>query len=122
MSITWQIEADNLVVFRVSGRLRINEFLHVQEEMGTAIADLGRVSVLILLEDFDGWEDAAGWGDVSYLERNDPYIRKMAIVGEEKWRDKIYMFTLKGLRPVPIEYFTPDAQSQARTWLRVEEG
>ena len=32
-----------------------------------------------------------------------------------EWRDEVEMFTLKGMRPLEIEYFTDE--SQARSWL-----
>ena len=117
MPIRWQVEEDNLVVLRVSGLLGLQEYRHAQGEMEATIKKLGKVSLLILLQNFTGWEDVEGWDDLSFVQRNDPFITKMAIVGDEKWRDMAYMFTLKGLRPVPIEYFASDAQRAARQWL-----
>jgi hypothetical protein len=35
-------------------------------------------------------------------ERNDPYIEKMAIVGDKRWEDLALMFAAKGLGPFPI--------------------
>ena len=122
MPVEWQIEKDNLVVLRVSGQLGIEEYQQAQADMEASIRKLGRVKALIFLDGFTGWEKAGGWEDVSFVEKNDPYIEKMALVGEEQWRDMAYTFTLKGLRPVPIEYFTPDQTSAARTWLAEAAG
>jgi hypothetical protein len=55
---------------------------------------------------------------LSFPERNDPYIEKIAIVGDPQWQDLVYAFTLKGLRPVPIEYFSTDEEFRARQWLK----
>ena len=41
----------------------------------------------------------------------------MAISGPPEWRDQIEMFTLKGLRPIEIEYF--NSEEEARDWLGV---
>jgi hypothetical protein len=41
----------------------------------------------------------------------------MAIVGEERWRDLTLLFTSQGLRPFPIEFFTPERLAEARVWL-----
>ncbi len=71
----------------------------------------------MILEKFTGWEKAKGWEDNSFADRNDRYIEKMAIVGDSQWRDLVYAFTLKGLRPVPIEYFEANAEEAARQWL-----
>ena len=92
-------------------------YAHVYGDNARTLGWLGALSLLILLQNFTGWEDVEGWDDLSFVQRNDPFITKMAIVGDEKWRDMAYMFTLKGLRPVPIEYFASDAQRAARQWL-----
>ena len=41
----------------------------------------------------------------------------MAIVGERKWEDLALLFTAKGLRPFPIEYFEPKTMTEAQDWL-----
>jgi len=41
----------------------------------------------------------------------------MAIVGDKKWEDLTLLFTAKGLRKFPIEYFEPAAIAKARAWL-----
>jgi len=41
----------------------------------------------------------------------------MAIVGNEKWRDDVLIFTAKGLRPTAIEFFPLSRLDEARTWL-----
>ena len=42
---------------------------------------------------------------------------KIAIVGDQKWEDMALLFTGKGIRRVPIEYFPPADLVKARTWL-----
>lgn len=115
MPIEWEFESTSLAVFRVSGQLGKGEFDRAQAENEDAIQRAGKANILVLLNDFSGWERAEGWEDVSFMERNDPFIRKMAIVGEPQWRDHIYAFTGRGLRPVEIEYFQDEAA--ARRWL-----
>lgn len=117
MSIEWKIESGNLGVIHVSGKLGKEEYLSAQHEAEAAIQELGSIRILILLEDFAGWERSEGWEDLSFAQKNDPYIEKMAIVGDPQWEDLVYAFTLKGLRPVPIEYFNTGEESRARDWL-----
>lgn len=117
MPVEWQFEKNNLVVFRVSGELGIDEYQKAQGDMEASIKKLGVVKMLIILDGFTGWEHVDGWEDVSFVERNDPFIEKMAIVGDEQWRDRASAFTLMGMRPVPIEYFNSDAEPEARQWL-----
>jgi len=117
MPVKWNLDSDNLVVFYVSGKLGKAEYLQIQSEIESVIKQIGQIRILVLLNDFDGWETASGWEDTSFVDRNDPYIKKFAIVGDQQWRGLVSAFTLQGLRPVPIEYFTEDKEAVARQWL-----
>ena len=64
-----------------------------------------------------GWDADKDWGDITASEKVDPYIKKMAIVGDNKWRDLADVFTLKGLRYLPIEYFETSQEEEAHHWL-----
>lgn len=115
MPISWEHD-DGLVIFRVAGQLAKAELDAVQSQAESIIQN-GNTRLLVITENFSGWQKQGDWNDFSFAERNDPYITKMAIVGEDKWRDLIYTFTLKGLRKFPIEYFLPDQEMAARQWL-----
>ena len=117
MPVNCEFEAGNLGVYTVSGKLGKAEYQQAQQVAEAAIQKFRTIKILIVLENFDGWERAEGWEDLSFPERNDPYIEKIAIVGDPQWQDLVYAFTLKGLRPVPIEYFNTGEESRAREWL-----
>ena len=118
MPIKCEFESRNLGVYKVSGQLGKAEYQKAQQVAEAAIQKFRTIKILIVLQDFAGWERAEGWEDLSFPEQNDPYIEKIAIVGDPQWQDLVYAFTLKGLRPMPIEYF--NEESRARAWL--EEG
>ena len=82
-----------------------------------AIAREGKVRALIIAEAFEGWERHDGWGDVSFITGQGQHIEKMAIVGDEKWRDDALAFTAKGFRPTAIEFFPASRLTEARSWL-----
>jgi len=119
MAIEWKVEQGNLAIFEVSGQLGKSEYQQIQGEIETLVQRIGHIKILVWLKDFSGWEAAKGWEETS-TEHIDPYITKMAIVGDEKWRDLVEVFTLKGLRPVPIEYFASETDESARLWLASE--
>jgi hypothetical protein len=114
MSMQMQIESQHLLVIRIHGSLRRAELDECQRAAVQMIRAAGQVAALIVLDNFEGWERGDEWGDVSFLE-HDTNIAKMAIVGEERWRDEVLMFAGAGLRHSPVRYFT-DADS-ARAWL-----
>ena len=66
---------------------------------------------------FEGWQKSDEWNDFTFQNKNDRYIERMAIVGDEQWKDGALMFTAKGLRPFPIEYFAPGEIAKARACL-----
>jgi hypothetical protein len=72
----------------------------------------------LLVENFAGIDKAGNWSDVSFQARNDPFIEKIAIVGEKKWEDVALLFSGKVIRRVPIEYFPPADVAKARAWLK----
>jgi hypothetical protein len=119
MAIQFAVEKGDLGVFRVSRHLSVAELEQAQEECEAVIKKEGQIKILVVLENFAGWEKAKGWEDVSFPQRNDPYIKKMAIVGDAEWRDLVYAFTGKGLRKVPIEYFDVNQEKSARQWLDI---
>ena len=117
MPIKLEFEQGNLTVFGVSGQLGLAEFEQAQRECEATIQKVGNIKMLVLLQNFLGWERTGDWEDMSFIERNDPFIDKLAIVGADEWRDLVYAYTGKGFRPVSIEYFEVGHESAARNWL-----
>ena len=117
MSIELEIQNDHVIAFRISGELKIAEFRDAQLRCEEIIKKLGQVKFLIISDNFQGWERTKGWEDWSFAERNDAYIEKIAIVGDPKWKDLVFAFTAKGLRPVSIEFFDSGQEAKARQWL-----
>jgi SpoIIAA-like len=117
MPMEFEKAEGDVAVFRVSGKLAKAELDRAQRKCEELIKSIGAIKILVLTENFAGWGSGKGWEDTSFSDRNDPYIKKMAIVGDAKWRDLVHAFTLKGLRPVSIEYFEPQQETAARQWL-----
>lgn len=116
MPIAWEYEDGGLVVFRVMGMLTKTGLDNAQTQAEPEIQK-GGAKLLVIADGFTGWDKDGNWEDLSFTERNDPYIEKMAIVGDEQWRDLAYTFTLRGLRGFPIEYFSAGEEAAARGWL-----
>ena len=77
----------------------------------------GKISALLILDNFQGWKREGGWGDVSFLIEHDKEIVKIAVVGDEQWRDLVDAFLAKGFRQAAVEYFLPADLAKARVWL-----
>jgi hypothetical protein len=109
--------ADGIVTVRISSCLSEPELADLQRRVAERLRALGQASILVLAETFEGWERGGEWNDFALQEQNDPYILKMAIVGDRQWEELALLFAAKGLRAFPIEFFAPDDLAGARAWL-----
>jgi hypothetical protein len=109
--------SEGVMTVRFSGKLKLPELRAVQKAAEEVIEKKGKMRVLCLVEDFLGWEKSDGWGDISFQAKYDPFIEKIAIVGDRKWEELTLVFTCKGIRRVPIEYFAPTDLAKAHAWL-----
>jgi hypothetical protein len=109
-----------MLTVKFSGLVTFPEFTAVQQAMADFIRQYsgpGKVRVLALLKDFRGWAPEGDWGDTTLLDETDPFIERMAIVGDKMWEEQAVWFTLKGMRKASIEYFQPADLDKALAWL-----
>jgi hypothetical protein len=110
-------DSDDLFHVRLSGLLRIAEWRQVQTVAAREIDARGTIKLLFSLEKFEGWEPGSGWGDMQFYSSHGRQIERIAIVGDERWRDQAILFAGAGLRKAAVEYFLPAQSARARTWL-----
>ena len=117
MSATLEQHPDRLLVLRITGELKKSELDAVQTEFVRKIAGAGPVKLLVMLENFTGWERTEDWGDTDFFfdHRND--FEKIAIVGNPSWEAQVLAFTGAGLRKGPVKMFPETGGSEARAWL-----
>jgi hypothetical protein len=115
MSVEMRVEGQRLLVARVHGIVRQAEFEEYQRAAAEMIRAVGKIAALIVLDGFEGWEPRDEWGDMRFLFEHDSDIEKIAVVGEERWREEVLMFAGAGLRQSAVRYFN-DSDS-ARAWL-----
>ena len=85
----------------------------------SAIDDGDDARLLVTLEDFTGWAKSDGWGnDIDFMVAYGDRIRRIAIVGQPRWRDEALAFVGQGFRATDVRYFVPDALEEANAWIR----
>ena len=109
--------AEKLLQLKVRGMFKKADHDRMIQIAKEAIKREGKVHTLVILEGFEGWDQGGDWGDVSFMMEQGQHIAKMAIVGDDKWRDDAVAFTAKGFRATTIEFFTPSHLDEARMWL-----
>lgn len=117
MPATFQPEGGSLFRVTASGILRKSELEKVQAAAAQEIARAGRIRLLFVLDGFKGWERGADWGDMRFYEQHGHNVERIAVVGEEKWREDALLFSLADLRKEPVRYFLPAEIEQAHAWL-----
>ncbi|HSK29155.1 MAG TPA: STAS/SEC14 domain-containing protein [Candidatus Limnocylindria bacterium] len=106
-----------IVSVKIAGELGQSEVGQLQTMALRAIKRHGRISALLILENFAGWKPSSEWGDVTFMNEHDNEIARIAVVGEEDWRDMICAFLAKGFRQAEVEYFSSSELTKARLWL-----
>ncbi len=109
--------SDRVVSLKVTVKLTESELTAAQQAVADVIREQGKVRILVNAEDFDGWEQGGAWDDFSFEEQFDPYIEKMAFIGDRKWEQLVRLFSNEAFRQFPMEYFGPAASEQANAWL-----
>ncbi len=119
MPAVFESVLDGILVFRVSGKLHAHDFVSAWQAGEEQIQEEGNIRILVLYDGFEGWDDDL-IGEVTnpgFMEDQDEQIEKIAVVGDERWREPTELFMLKGLRKAAVEYFEPDQEALARAWL-----
>jgi len=107
---------DGLWVVRVKGALT-NAGLTAFRQRAAAELDKGvSLKVLVILDQFLGWEKGGATDDISFLMQYDSKELKIAITGEERWREPFLLWMGAGRRLSEVKYFAGAAE--AETWLR----
>ena len=107
------------VGFRVTGRVTSKDHDVLLPHLDNAIAAHGRINLLVLMEDFEGW---AGWETIkadfefgTHLYRQ---VEKAALVGDNKWQEWIMdPFT----RLKEERFFVPDQLDDAWQWVKEDK-
>lgn len=110
-----------IITIKISGELEKTEVTQIQAAALRAIQLRGKIRALFILDDFRGWKREGNWGDISFMTQHDQDIIKIAVVGDEQWRDLIYAFLAKGFRTAAIEYFVPADLAKARAWVEANK-
>ena len=117
MALTIMDATGPIMSAKISGELGRSEVTQMQNAAVDAIKRNGKISALFILDDFHGWKREEGWGDVTFMTQHDMNIAKIAVVGDEQWRDFAEAFLAKGFRHAAVEYFLHADLAKARAWL-----
>ncbi len=116
MGLSIEQEQGNAVL-RITGLLKKSEFDALQTAADKKMKPTDTFKLLVILSNFQGWERAEGWGDLTFFSKHGDQITKIAIVGDPKWETEFKMFVGAGFRTAPVDFFSPNELEDARMWL-----
>jgi hypothetical protein len=117
MPVQVKYEPNGICVLRISGTLKRSEFGAEQDALARKIDMGSKPRLLVILENFEGWERGADWNDLDFLFSHSHKITKIAIVAESRWEALALAFAGAGVRRAPVKFFPPNELEQARSWL-----
>jgi hypothetical protein len=117
MGVTIQQEKGGLRVLRINGLLKKSEMDAALAEEAQKWGPETRIKALVVVENFEGFERGADWGDISFLVKYDQQIEKVAIVGDPKWESDLSTFAGAGFRKGQVRFFRGNQLVQARAWV-----
>jgi hypothetical protein len=106
------------ITFKVRGLLKKAELDQAQKIAIKDIQSGNKIRLLVLVENFLGWDNQDDWGDVSFQLQYDEQIERIAIVCDKQWQEMAEVFMGKGLRSVDIRHFTPSQAALAKAWIQ----
>lgn len=109
---------DSVVHVRIRDVMRATDQKMLESVAVELIEKGNKVRVLAVMENFKGWEKGGAGSDLGFMLEHYDDIVKMAIVGDERWKEETFLYVGKGLRSTEIEFFPPSALKKAEEWVK----
>jgi hypothetical protein len=109
----------SVVRVNVRGKLTQEDYDQLIPAWEKAIAQHGSMRLLLVLENFHGWEPGAAWDDFRFGVTHADRVERIAVVGEKDWQK--WMMKLGSLfRSIDLKYFDAAQLTQAEHWIGSE--
>lgn len=109
------INESHILALRISGKLLEDDYKQFLPRLEKTIQKENKISLLLILEDFEGWSAKAALKDIQAGWTHDDDFLRIAIVGENNWQKLIASFG-NLFMDTKIRYF--NEESDAIEWLK----
>jgi universal stress protein A len=109
------INESHILALRVSGKLVEDDYTQFLPRLEKILQKEKKISLLLMLEDFEGWSAKAALKDIQTGWTHDDDFLRIAIVGENNWQKLIASFG-NLFMDTKIRYF--NEESDAIEWLK----
>lgn len=115
-----EIDDGKVLHLKLSGKLVKEDYVHFLPEVDRLIEKHGAINVLMEMHDFHGWSWGAMWADAKFAFRHFRGIKRIAMIGEQKWQKAMANFC-KPFTKAEIRYYDPSCMEEARNWVLEHE-
>lgn len=110
---------DNILGFRMSGKLHDEDYKTFVPTVEAAIDQHGKVRMLAHFHEFHGWDMHALWDDIKFATKHCTEIERIAMVGEKTWQEWMTK-VCKPFTMAKLKYFDASDLQAAWDWLAEE--
>jgi hypothetical protein len=108
--------SEKVLGFKVSGKLTDEDYKVFVPQIEKIIQEFGRISLLLELDDFHGWDLGAAWDDFKFGMKHSKDFKRVAIVGDKKWEEWMARLA-KPFMKAEVKYFEGSQLQEAWEWL-----
>jgi hypothetical protein len=109
-----------IIEVQITGKLSKDAYETFTPETEAKIKEFGKVRMLVILNDFHGWDAGALWEDIKFDLKHFNHIERLAIVGETKWEKGMSVFC-RPFTTAKIKYFDHADIDEARSWIQSDD-
>jgi len=113
--------SENCIGFKVSGKAQKEDYEMLLPKLDEAISAYGKINLLVLLEDFAGWEDMeTAKMDFKFGSHQYRQVERCAFVSEKHWQSWMVKIMNPFTRHTEERFFEPGQIEQAWDWVCAE--
>jgi len=110
-------QAPYIFAFKATGKLTDADYRQFLPQIEKMVREQGRISLLVELNEFEGWDSKAAWDDLKFGLRHGSDFERIAIIGDKSWQH--WMIKLSGLfMTSELRFFPREEREQAWDWLQ----
>jgi hypothetical protein len=108
--------SDQVLGFRLSGKLHDEDYKTFVPLIDAALARHPKIRLLAQLHDFHGWDAHALWDDIKFATTHCTKMDRIALVGDKTW-EKWMAVVCKPFTMAKVRYFDAGQVDAAKAWL-----
>lgn len=105
---------------RLIGKATHDDLLQILPRLEAAIAEFGKIRLMVELRQIAGMEPAAFWEDLKFEMKHLNNVERLAVVGDalwQKWWVRLVQIMVRPFSATEVRYFEYPHSDEAWEWL-----